>query len=384
MGKWANMRKLVTIFGSLLILSLVICAVETVSTPTPTPTPSRTSTATPIPTPTPTPTPTARVTPTATSTPKLTPTPNPSKPITPSEQSSAILERQYEWSFSQSIWTWSLNIPEALYDYYKQLPRPPTKNYSVYVTNPLDDSYLETLAKSLREASTKAGFDEWETLNFAVSFVQSLPYALDSVTTEYDDYPRYPIETLVDNGGDCEDTAILMAAILNTMDYGVVILDFPQHVAVGVLGAEGIYGTYWEHNGGEYYYLETTAKGREIGELPSEYEGKSAHIYDIVPVPILTHEWEATTQVYRYRLAVTVENLGTATAQDVYIWAGFDAGNGMFWNSQESTTFDLAPGYSITVTMYLTPPSNQYTRLKVSTVDDGYSVDRSYSEWYTP
>jgi hypothetical protein len=243
---------------------------------------------------------------------------------------------------------------------------------------------LDKLVQKIGEAATQAGFDEWETVSFAVSFVQSLPYTTDSVTTVYDDYPRYPIETLVDNGGDCEDTAILMAALLNTMGYEVVLSDFTQHVAVGVLGSEGISGTYWTHNGGKYYYLETTGKGWEIGELPPEYEGKSAHIYDMVPVPILTQKWEATTQVYRYRLAVTVENLGTATAQDVYIWAGFDAGNGMFWNSKESTTFDLAPGYSITVTMYLTPPSNQYTRLKVSTVDDGYSVDRSYSEWYTP
>jgi len=364
---------LVLVLG--LLLSAISC--NTVYTPV-------TPKLTPTPTVTPTPTPTLTPTPTPTPKPILTPTPNPSKPITPSAQSSAILERQYEWSFGQSVWTWSLNISEALYDYYKDSPRPPTENYSLYVTNPYDDEYLDKLVQKIKESAVEKGFDEWETMNFAVSFVQSLPYTSDSVTKGYDEYPRYPIETLVDYGGDCEDTAILMAALLNTMGYGVVLLGLPQHMAVGVLGGEGIYGTSWTHNGGKYYYLETTGEGWVVGEIPPEYEGESAYIYDMVPVPILAQKWEATTQVYNYRLAVTVENLGTATAQDVYIWAGFDAGNSTSWNSQESTTFDLAPGYSITVTMYLTPPSNQHTRLMVKIVDDGYSVDESYSGWYTP
>ena len=328
------------------------------------------------------PTVTTSKTPTPTPKPIPTPPPKPSEQITPPVQPSTMIVKQYKWWFGQGEWTWSLQVPEAWDDYYKQLPRPPTRNYSVYVTNPQDDSYLEMLVQKLREASTEAGFDEWETMNFAVSFVQSLQYTSDSVTTGYDEYPRYPIETLADYGGDCEDTAILTAALLNTMGYGVVLLGLPQHMAVGVLGGEGIYGTYWTHNGGKYYYLETTGEGWVVGEIPPEYEGESAYIYDMVPVPILTQKWEATTQVYKYRLVVTVENLGTATAQDVYIQAGFDAGNSMFWNSQESTTFDLAPGYSITVTIFLTPPSNQHTRLMVQIVDDGYSVDRSYSEWF--
>jgi predicted transglutaminase-like cysteine proteinase len=362
------------------------CAVETVSTPTPTPTPSLSPTPTSTLTPTPTPTSTARMTPTATSAPTLTPTPNPSNPITPSAQSSAILERQYEWSFSQSVWTWSLNIPEALYDYYRNSPRPPTDNYSVYVTNPYDDEYLDKLVQKIREAATQAGFNEWETVNFAVSFVQSLPYTSDSVTTLYDEYPRYPIETLADSGGDCEDTSILMAAMLDAMGYGVVLLKLPipdtQHMAVGVLGGQGVYGTYWEHNGGKYYYVETTGEGWKIGELPSEYVGKSARIYAIVPVSILTGKWEATPEGYYYKLRVTVQNPGTASAQDVYVQAGFDAGNGLFWNLKQSTTFNLEPNYWITVTIYTTPPINQHTRLIVQIVDDGYAVDRSYSEWF--
>lgn len=298
-------------------------------------------------------------------------------------QSSATIERQYEWQYAGREWSWTLQLPEALYNYYKQIPRPPTEDYSVYVTQPEDDYYLEMLVGKIKEAAQAESFNEWETVNLTVSFIQSLPYTSDIVTTPFDEYPRYPIETLVDNGGDCEDTSILMAAILTQMGYDVVLLSPPEHMAVGVLGSEGNNGAYWEYNGGRYFYLETTGQGFEIGEVPSEFQDKAAHIYDIVPVPVLTHHWEATMRGYSYvELTVTVENLGTATAYDVYVTGGFDAGNDMVWNPEESATFDLAPGHSIQVTMNLTVPGDKKTRLVVTTVYDDYAVDGSFSEWF--
>ncbi len=311
-----------------------------------------------------------------------TPTPKPVKIVQEPPESSDIITMQYDWRYAGTEWTWTLNLPRALYDYYREMPRPPTEDYSVYVTHPEDDSHLEMLVEEIEEAAISEGFDEWETVNFAVSFVQSLPYTSDSVTTPYDEYPRYPIETLVDNGGDCEDTSILMAAILHEMGYGVVLLSLPGHWAVGILGGEGIDGTYWEHNGKKYFYLETTGQGWQIGELPPKFQGEAAHIYDIVPVPILTHDWEATTEGNYVELIVTVENRGTETAYDVYIRAGFDAGGGMLWNAEESALLDLAPDCGMTVTMYLTMPWDKHTRLVVQIVDNGYAVDESYSRWF--
>lgn len=367
----------------LLVLAIALgtvgCVGEKITlSPAPTPTSGSTTILTPVTTPTPMYVPAT--------TPVPTPTLGSAEAIERPTQSTELITRQYKWSYGGYEWTWSLNVPEVLYDFYKEKPRPDF-NYSIYVTHPEDDSYLDMLVQKIEEAAVEKGFSEWETINLAVSFVQSLPYTTDSVTTSYDEYPRYPIETLVDNGGDCEDTSILMAALLDAMGYGVVLFALPspdpEHVAVGLLGGEGIYGTYWEHNGGKYFYLETTGEGYEIGVLPSEYEGKSAYIYDIVPVPILTHSWEATSEgYYYYKLVVTVANSGTATAQDVYVYAGFDAGSDMFWNSQQSTRFNLLPEQSISVTLVLLIPSGKYTRIVVQTVDDGYAVDQSYSEWF--
>jgi len=309
----------------------------------------------------------------------ITPLPEEIKKIPPY---TGLVTRYYAWQYGGREWTWELQIPQALYDYYREMPRPPTRNYSVYVTHPLDDTYIDRLVDEIREAAQQKDFDELETVEFAVSFVQSLPYTSDSVTTPYDEYPRYPIETLVDNGGDCEDTSILMASLLNRMGYGVVLITFPHHCAVGVLGGEGIYGTYWEHNGGKYFYLETTNTGWGIGKVPKEYEGTTAYIFDMAPTPILTHDWSATSRGSIVELEVKVKNCGSASADSVYILVGFDAGEDKLWNPEQSQPFQVLVDYQVTIKFSLQAPLNKHTRLIIQIVDDGYAVDESHSKWF--
>jgi hypothetical protein len=137
------------------------------------------------------------------------------------------------------------------------------------------------VGNKLHEAASQEGYGAYETISFMLAFVQSLPYTSDSVTTGFDEYPRFPLETLVDNGGDCEDTAILFATLVLIEGYGTVLIHPPNHLAVGVLGSSDIAGSYYTYNGGRYYYCETTGDGWGIGDLPSEFDGVSAYIYPI-------------------------------------------------------------------------------------------------------
>ena len=74
-----------------------------------------------------------------------------------------------------------------------------------------------------------------------------MPYTVDDETTPWNEYPRYPVETLFDRGGDCEDTSILTATILYEMGYDValLILEDDNHCAIGISGGEGVFGTYY-------------------------------------------------------------------------------------------------------------------------------------------
>jgi hypothetical protein len=262
------------------------------------------------------------------------------------------------------------------------MPRPGTRNYSVYVTHSLDDTYLYELVEKLERIARDEGFDKPATVEFAAAFVHSLPYTSDSASTSYDEYPRYPVETLLDEGSDCEDTSILMASLLNGLGYGVVLIVFPDnHSAVGVSADEVVDGTYFEHNGERYFYLETTGAGWGIGQIPDELKGITAHIYDMAPAPILTRDWDATIRGNTAKVKIEVENLGSESANGVHILAGFDAGGGKLWNPEQSKTFDLSADERVTVTLTIRAPSNRHTRLVVQIVDDGYAVDESYSEW---
>ena len=293
----------------------------------------------------------------------------------------SLVSRTYSWEYGGKKWTWELQLPESLYDYFKSLPRSPTANYSVYVTHPMDDAYLGQLVSKIQDASQAEGYSEYQTVGFLAAFVQSLPYVTDDLSTGFDEYPRYPIETLLDNGGDCEDTSILMASLIKGLGYDVVLIVLPKHVGVGVQGGDGIFGTYWNYQGVKYYYLETTGEGWELGELPPEYKGASASVYPMKPVPILTHEWTSTAGVGYVGLNIEVSNLGSAEASGVYIYAGFDAGNDQVWNHEESPPFDIGIDEKVTVSMRIRVPYNEHTRLLVQVVYNGYAVDESQSKW---
>ncbi len=193
------------------------------------------------------------------------------------------ITRQYEWDYprdwwNKKSWTWTITVSYDLYLYESQLDRISSwYDWSEYTL----DQPVVNLAWGLKNAAEYNEFDYYETVNFVLAFVQSLPYTHDDVTTGADEYPRYPIETIVDGGGDCEDTSFLVAGILNEMDYDVCLVLLPGHMAVGVYGSDTYPGSYYNSDGKCYYYCETTGEGWEMGEMPTPYQGESATLIQV-------------------------------------------------------------------------------------------------------
>jgi hypothetical protein len=201
-------------------------------------------------------------------------------------QTEGTYEKSFAWNYNGKYWTWNLSIPQSLYDSYKTVPvSSRTANgpsgYGFLTTT--DDYYIKILSQKLNETATQQRYNSFDKVSFVLAFVQSLPYTSDSVTTGHDEYPRFPIETLVDDGGDCEDTSILFATLTLSMGFGTVYLNPTGHYAVGILG-NNLRGTYWTHpenSNNTYYYCETTGDNFKIGQLPDEFLGLKAFIYDI-------------------------------------------------------------------------------------------------------
>lgn len=295
-----------------------------------------------------------------------------------SKQDSQVISKEYKFKFEGSEWSWKIEIEEELYQYFKNLDRARTSDYSVYVSNPYDDPFISQLVEKFKETKVKKNFSERELVDFILAFVQSLKYIPDDVLTGLDEYPKYPLETLVEDGGDCEDTSILLASLYREMGYGVVLLRLSGHMAVGVKGSSNISGTYYDCNGTRYYYVETTGNNYKIGQIPDEYKDKKAKLLFLNPKPIITQSWESNGN----KIIVTVNNEGTSTAFNTFVYVAFDAEDNLVYNQVTSETFDIQPMDQLIYELDLNYPRKVYTRILVKIVSDGEVLSSSSSGWF--
>lgn len=135
------------------------------------------------------------------------------------------------------------------------------------VTGTCDE--INVLADRLAAIAVQRGLDRYLEVVLVLNLVQQIPYAFDKDSTGFEDYWRYPLETVADGCGDCEDTSILAVALLSAMGHETCFLHMPGHVAIGVSGLPEATGVSFEGSDGKrYYYVETTDDGWQIGVLP--------------------------------------------------------------------------------------------------------------------
>ena len=273
-----------------------------------------------------------------------------------------------------------------IYDLYKERER--KRSYDLFASDPYDDAVITELADGLNELGREYGLDKTEITYLTISFVQSLPYTSDSVTAGFDEYPRFPYETLYDDGGDCEDTSILSAALLQEMGYGVVLILFPrEHVGIGIKCSSNVGGYRYKFENQDYCYLETTGKNWDIGMLPEIYRGKKAQIIPIYKRPYLDIDFN-----YKYRynvydvytdVNITITNLGSDTAEGVKIYTALQTSDTTkVWSQIESDTIDLEPeeAYSYQVSNLHSPTGKNF-RPYVRAYGDNIISDPLYGQW---
>ena len=259
--------------------------------------------------------------------------------------------KEFKWAYKGRNRLLSMPYPEFLFDYYIDIERSLHEDYGLYVFDMFDDDYLDLVADRLMSSSyvTK----DIDRVNFAASFVQNLDYKFDSETNDSLEYPRYPLETLFNDGGggDCEDLSILAASILYRLGYDVALFRLPKHMAVGVSLDEELSG--YDYYTEDYYFLETTAKGAVCGYIPDESKYPSElTVYPISSRVLPLHHWEnGSITIYRQteigdfvKVNLFVENHGSTTADSVTIKAGFYNDYGAELNVETAFITDLEPG----------------------------------------
>lgn len=202
---------------------------------------------------------------------------------TASSGNKAAKSLEFEWEYDGLVWTYTTEIKEEEYQLFRSVNRDLIgSNYSYYVTQEADDEWMNDLTQLFVNEGAKNGYSDFQIIEMMTVFVQSLEYVSDIIGTGYDEYPKFPMETLYDQGGDCEDSSILLASLIREMGYGVALIEFDDHMGVGVLGTDSMSGSYYKTASGDmYFYIETTDLGWEIGELPDDLSEKKAMVLPV-------------------------------------------------------------------------------------------------------
>ncbi len=183
--------------------------------------------------------------------------------------------KQYNWTHGGRHYQLSMELSTGDYYSARQTARGTVTldSYALYLVP--DDLAVIALAESIEALSG-------DPATLALSFVRSLDYRADLDYHGVEEYPKYPIETLMDSGGDCEDLAILYVSVMHALDRPAVLLamlDTPMggHMAAGISGPYG--GANVTHDRTVYYYAETTA-AMDIGRVPMEisWDDMTVHV----------------------------------------------------------------------------------------------------------
>ncbi|MHA1131376.1 MAG: transglutaminase domain-containing protein [Candidatus Helarchaeota archaeon] len=199
---------------------------------------------------------------------------------------------EYHKNFGSASYTLRMQIPYVGYFLYKFFyPHEPPSllhwdDWADFCTP--DDWFINYTAHYITQGLT----NQEEIVDTVLNFVQDKGefVACMHYISEGCEFPKYPIETLVEGGGDCEDHAILYASLMKALGFQIVLLVSytAGHMLCGVhLDSppthHSQFPTYWykDYDSVRYYTAETTSEGWFVGDLPPSMQGESVLVVPI-------------------------------------------------------------------------------------------------------
>jgi hypothetical protein len=210
------------------------------------------------------------------------------------------LAGNYEKTYNIPAQYWLLNqklnvsIQPSLYDYYSNASHTVNSDsdYAKFVT----PQAVEPIAKSIQNVNRNLPYSDEQFVDAVLTLVHQIPYNISGA--------KYPVETLVDNSGDCVALSILAASIMKAGGLDVVLIHYsginPGHINVGVyLPYTPIYHTWsmtptsFEYNNKTYWTAEATPEADwKVGDQ-SEMLGNAKPVI----IPLENAEQSSPAQV---------------------------------------------------------------------------------------
>ena len=292
--------------------------------------------------------------------------------------------RIYKWNYKNKSYQMELEFQEKYYKLFSKRER--NRDYDIFVSDKFGKPFIVYLAHLLREYGQKEGLTKNEIPYFIIAFVQSLPYIPDS-QKGFDEYRKFPYETLYDNGGDCEDTAILIAALLIELNYGTVLLLYPEHMAVGVSYSPDQGEPYIQYQGDKYCYLETTGDNWKPCQVPNQFVNVKPTVISLAKRAILNvnYNHKIHNKSTLLDLTVSVKNLGSKTSSNTIIYVALQSRDTTkVWYDKTTKEFSIEPEQTIKIAVENIPiPYGKDFRIYVRTTGSNNVMSDIYGGWVT-
>ncbi|MDB3879360.1 transglutaminase-like domain-containing protein [bacterium] len=213
----------------------------------------------------------------------------------------------YYWTFDSNQYHLEKILNYTTYSYYRSLDHSidwsnaesyddVIPQYARFSTP--DAPYVQELALELKNISIQSGYTtNVEIAEFIYSFVGAIPYQYDLDSAgNTTDKPKYPIEMMYENGGDCEDASALYISLVESLGYDAALMlgqvkaseddEWGGHawavINMPAVTGEGYYGE-GDKSSVFFYFVETTGYydgSSGIGQNPW-YEMANTSFYDV-------------------------------------------------------------------------------------------------------
>lgn len=228
----------------------------------------------------------------------------------------------YTWSYDKQTYSHRAEIPQDLFEFYQNKSHE-RRDYAQYAVSEYDREIVRKLADSFSAHGRRNKYSDEEIALNVISFVHTIPYTIDLETTGVAEYPRYPVETLVE-GGDCEDRAILAAAVLYELDIDCILILMQDHMALGLRDNGNFSGQSYVYNGTVYYYAGVTDGETVVGIISENVNPALLDLFPVVQEPVFSANVSQymigfDDESYKYILQGTVQNAGTGHGENVYL-----------------------------------------------------------------
>jgi len=183
----------------------------------------------------------------------------------------------------------TVSVTETLYEYYS------SKDHNLYS---YDFSKFVT-----PDALKPIADDLWSIYSNEEDFANGVLMILHQIPYVESDPQKYPVETILENEGDCDIFSIVAASIMKAggLDVVLLLLEYQDHMLVGVHLPESpkdarsqVY--FYKHEEKKYYVAETTGgnweNGWRVGECPEILQRSAAKV-----IPLTNYEESSPGQV---------------------------------------------------------------------------------------